>query len=55
MKFNRERTFTSEELQHIWRKNHAHPFVKEMGDGTLDQREVPFLYDSRLYLFNRLL
>src|SRR3954467_8515305 len=42
-----------QKLQHIWRKNHAHPFVKEMGDGTLDQEKFRFyMIQDYLYLID---
>lgn len=31
-----------ERLQPVWRKNHTHPFVQEMGDGTLDLEKFRF-------------
>ncbi|MDU0201154.1 thiaminase II [Paenibacillus sp. MAH-36] len=31
-----------ERLQPIWRRNHAHPFVQGMGDGTLDLEKFRF-------------
>lgn len=40
-----------EELQPIWRKNHAHPFVQGIGDGTLDQEKFRFfMVQDYLYL-----
>lgn len=31
-----------ERLQPVWRRNHTHPFVQEMGDGTLDLEKFRF-------------
>jgi thiaminase/transcriptional activator TenA len=40
-------------LQPIWRKNHSHPFVKEMGDGTLDPDKFRFyMVQDYLYLID---
>ncbi|MGC5325791.1 thiaminase II [Brevibacillus sp. SYSU BS000544] len=40
-----------EKLQPIWRKNHSHPFVVEMGNGTLDQEKFRFyMIQDYLYL-----
>lgn len=40
-----------EKLQPIWRKNHNHPFVVEMGKGTLDQEKFRFfMVQDYLYL-----
>jgi thiaminase/transcriptional activator TenA len=42
-----------QKLQPIWRKNHAHPFVKEMGDGTLDQEKFRFyMIQDYIYLID---
>ncbi|MCQ6276893.1 thiaminase II [Bacillus sp. V3B] len=42
-----------EKLQSVWRKNHAHPFVKEMGDGTLDKEKFRFyMIQDYLYLID---
>jgi thiaminase/transcriptional activator TenA len=42
-----------DKLQPIWRKNHAHPFVKEMGDGTLDKEKFRFyMIQDYLYLID---
>lgn len=50
MKFS-ERLY--EKLQPIWRQNHAHPFVKGMGDGTLAQRKFRFyMIQDYLYLID---
>lgn len=38
-------TFTErlyEKLQPVWRKNHSHPFVRELGDGSLDWEKFRF-------------
>ncbi|OIJ12899.1 thiaminase II [Anaerobacillus arseniciselenatis] len=41
------------ELQPIWRKNHAHPFVKGIGDGTLDKEKFRFfMVQDYLYLMD---
>ncbi|ARK30432.1 thiaminase II [Halalkalibacter krulwichiae] len=38
-------------LQPIWRKNHAHPFVQGIGDGSLDQNKFRFyMIQDYLYL-----
>ncbi|MBM4762948.1 thiaminase II [Bacillus sp. B15-48] len=40
-----------EKLQPIWRKNHSHPFVQEMGAGTLDPDKFRFyMVQDYLYL-----
>ncbi|MBM7570609.1 thiaminase II [Aquibacillus albus] len=40
-----------EKLQPIWRKNHAHPFVQGIGDGTLDKEKFRFfMIQDYLYL-----
>ncbi|WP_026582450.1 thiaminase II [Bacillus sp. J33] len=40
-------------LQPIWRKNHAHPFVREMGNGTLDPEKFRFyMVQDYLYLID---
>src|SRR4051795_1321024 len=40
-------------LQPVWRKNHAHPFVQEMGDGTLDKEKFRFyMIQDYLYLID---
>lgn len=40
-----------EKIQPIWRKNHSHPFVQEMGDGSLDPRKFRFyMIQDYLYL-----
>lgn len=50
MKFS-ERLY--EKLQPIWRKNHAHPFVREMGAGSLDQKKFRFfMIQDYLYLID---
>lgn len=50
MKFS-ERLY--QKLQPIWRKNHAHPFVKEMGAGTLDKEKFRFyMIQDYLYLID---
>ncbi|MFC0560018.1 thiaminase II [Halalkalibacter alkalisediminis] len=50
MKFS-ERLY--KELQPIWRKNHAHPFVQGIGDGTLDQEKFRFfMIQDYLYLID---
>ncbi|MFK2824790.1 thiaminase II [Bacillus sp. B190/17] len=42
-----------EKLQPIWRQNHKHPFVKGIGDGTLDQRKFRFyMVQDYLYLID---
>ncbi|WP_085992969.1 thiaminase II [Oceanobacillus senegalensis] len=42
-----------EKLQPIWRKNHAHPFVKEMGEGTLDKEKFRYyMIQDYLYLID---
>lgn len=42
-----------ENLQPIWRKNHAHPFVTGMGDGTLDKEAFRFyMVQDYLYLID---
>ncbi|PTL38250.1 thiaminase II [Alkalicoccus saliphilus] len=48
MKFS-ERLY--EKLQPIWRENHNHPFVAEMGKGTLEQAKFRFfMVQDYLYL-----
>ncbi|MDQ0245502.1 thiaminase/transcriptional activator TenA [Bacillus fengqiuensis] len=50
MKFS-ERLY--EKLQPIWRKNHAHPFVREMGEGSLDRKKFRFfMIQDYLYLID---
>ncbi|MFC0472583.1 thiaminase II [Halalkalibacter kiskunsagensis] len=50
MKFS-ERLY--EKLQPIWRKNHAHPFVQGIGDGTLDREKFRFfMIQDYLYLID---
>jgi len=50
MKFS-ERLY--QELQPIWRKNHAHPFVRGIGDGTLDREKFRFfMIQDYLYLID---
>ena len=50
MKFS-ERLHTN--LQPIWRKNHAHPFVQGIGDGTLDKEKFRFfMVQDYLYLID---
>jgi thiaminase/transcriptional activator TenA len=50
MKFS-ERLYNK--LQPIWRKNHAHPFVQEMGDGTLAKEKFRFyMIQDYLYLID---
>lgn len=50
MKFS-ERLY--EKLQPIWRKNHSHPFVREMGAGTLDKKKFRFyMIQDYLYLID---
>ncbi|WP_147804730.1 thiaminase II [Alkalicoccus halolimnae] len=40
-----------EKLQPVWRKNHSHPFVVEMGEGTLDKEKFRFfMVQDYLYL-----
>ncbi|MFS0635450.1 thiaminase II [Mesobacillus foraminis] len=40
-----------EKLQPIWRKNHSHPFVRGIGDGSLDQKKFRFyMVQDYLYL-----
>ncbi|NJP39215.1 thiaminase II [Alkalicoccus luteus] len=40
-----------EKLQPIWRENHQHPFVTEMGEGTLDPEKFRFfMVQDYLYL-----
>ncbi|MDL4839625.1 thiaminase II [Aquibacillus rhizosphaerae] len=40
-------------LQPIWRKNHAHPFVQGIGDGTLDSDKFRFfMIQDYLYLID---
>ena len=35
----------------IWQKNHAHPFVQGLGDGTLDKNKFRFyMIQDYLYL-----
>lgn len=41
------------ELQPIWRKNHSHPFVKGIGDGTLEKEKFRFfMVQDYLYLID---
>lgn len=50
MKFS-ERLY--QELQPIWRKNHAHPFVQGIGDGTLAKEKFRFfMVQDYLYLID---
>ncbi|QOY35025.1 thiaminase II [Anaerobacillus isosaccharinicus] len=50
MKFS-ERLY--QELQPIWRKNHAHPFVQGIGDGTLEKEKFRFfMVQDYLYLID---
>lgn len=50
MKFS-ERLY--EKLQPIWRQNHNHPFVKGMGDGTLEKEKFRFyMIQDYLYLID---
>ncbi|SES90715.1 thiaminase (transcriptional activator TenA) [Oceanobacillus limi] len=40
-----------EKLQAIWRKNHSHPFVQGIGDGSLDKEKFRFfMIQDYLYL-----
>lgn len=40
-------------LEPIWRKNHSHPFVKKMGDGTLEKEKFRFyMVQDYLYLID---
>lgn len=42
-----------QKLQPVWRKNHSHPFVKEMGEGTLDKEKFRFyMIQDYLYLID---
>jgi thiaminase/transcriptional activator TenA len=42
-----------EQLEPIWQKNHAHPFVVEMGNGTLDKDKFRFyMIQDYLYLID---
>lgn len=42
-----------EKLLPIWRKNHAHPFVQGIGDGTLDKEKFRFfMVQDYLYLID---
>ncbi|KIL73336.1 Thiaminase II [Bacillus badius] len=42
-----------EKIQPIWRQNHHHPFVREMGEGTLEQRKFRFyMVQDYLYLID---
>jgi thiaminase (transcriptional activator TenA) len=42
-----------EKSQHIWRINHAHPFVKGIGDGTLQPSKFRFyMIQDYLYLID---
>ncbi|MGJ9382976.1 thiaminase II [Salipaludibacillus sp. CF4.18] len=42
-----------EKLLPIWRKNHAHPFVQGIGDGTLDKEKFRFfMIQDYLYLID---
>lgn len=50
MKFS-ERLYKN--LQATWQKNHSHPFVKEMGEGTLDKEKFRFyMIQDYLYLID---
>ncbi|MBE2975678.1 thiaminase II [Priestia megaterium] len=50
MKFS-ERLY--EKLQPIWRRNHNHPFVQGMGDGTLEKEKFRFyMIQDYLYLID---
>lgn len=50
MKFS-ERLY--EKLQPIWRKNHAHPFVQGMGDGSLAKEKFRFyMVQDYVYLID---
>ncbi|TYR79577.1 thiaminase II [Priestia megaterium] len=50
MKFS-ERLY--EKIQPVWRQNHAHPFVQEMGDGSLDKEKFRFyMIQDYLYLID---
>ncbi|MFA9556319.1 thiaminase II [Evansella sp. AB-rgal1] len=50
MKFS-ERLY--DKLQPIWRQNHAHPFVRGIGDGTLDKEKFRFfMVQDYLYLID---
>ncbi|MCZ8518524.1 MULTISPECIES: thiaminase II [Paenibacillus] len=40
-------------LEGVWRQNHAHPFVREMGAGTLDREKFRFyMVQDYLYLID---
>ncbi|WP_338473294.1 thiaminase II [Niallia sp. XMNu-256] len=42
-----------EKLQPIWRQNHSHPFVQEIGAGTLDKEKFRFyMIQDYLYLID---
>lgn len=48
MKFT-ERLFAN--VQHIWEKNHYHPFVQELGKGTLDKEKfIHYMKQDYVYL-----
>ncbi|MGP7816466.1 thiaminase II [Niallia sp. 01092] len=50
MKFS-ERLY--ENIQPVWRKNHAHPFVQGMGGGSLDKEKFRFyMIQDYLYLID---
>jgi thiaminase/transcriptional activator TenA len=50
MKFS-ERLY--ERVEPIWRKNHTHPFIVEMGEGTLDVEKFRFyMIQDYLYLID---
>ncbi|KIL47197.1 thiaminase II [Jeotgalibacillus soli] len=50
MKFSQQ---LHEKLQPIWRQNHHHPFVAEMGEGTLDPEKFRFfMVQDYLYLID---
>lgn len=50
MKFS-ERLY--DKLQPIWRKNHSHPFVQEIGNGTLEEKKFRFyMVQDYLYLID---
>ena len=42
-----------QKLKKVWHKNHTHPFVVEMGNGTLDQEKFRFyMIQDYLYLID---
>lgn len=42
-----------EKIQPIWRQNHSHPFVQELGAGTLDKEKFRFyMIQDYLYLID---